>query len=462
MSRILTMATTRLSRRAAVGGLSAGVAGTILAACTPQAGGRQAGSGGQAGAKQVTLEFWTPWAPNAPDGQLLQNTLLPEFEKANPGFKVNYTQVATSGNTQASEKLLTAINAGTPPDVNYFDRFIVTSWAAQGFLTDISDYAKRDNFTQTMFLKEAWDEATWAGKLYATPFTTDFRMLYYNKAHFQEAGLDPNKPPKTIAELDETAEKLTRRDGAKFSRMGFVPWAYQGWLYTWGWLWGGEFYDPKANKVTANDPKIVQALTWMVSYAQKYGIETVDNFTAAFRSQTGFQGNDQHAFVNGLLSMVADGDWQIAIFKNYMKPEQFQQFDVVELPQAPGGPRTSSWGGGWSIVLPKGVKNKDQAWVFARWWATEGQKIYVQALTRVPTLLSLFDEKQFQSTDPRWRKFLTLRDIVRFRPNIPVGQMLWTELATATDDAIHGKGTPKQLLDGVTERVNRELAKFSK
>jgi multiple sugar transport system substrate-binding protein len=232
------MATTRLSRRAAVGGLSAGVAGTILAACTPQAGGRQAGSGGQAGAKQVTLEFWTPWAPNAPDGQLLQNTLLPEFEKANPGFKVNYTQVATSGNTQASEKLLTAINAGTPPDVNYFDRFIVTSWAAQGFLTDISDYAKRDNFTQTMFLKEAWDEATWAGKLYATPFTTDFRMLYYNKAHFQEAGLDPNKPPKTIAELDETAEKLTRRDGAKFSRMGFVPWAYQGWLYTWGWLWG--------------------------------------------------------------------------------------------------------------------------------------------------------------------------------------------------------------------------------
>lgn len=47
--------------------------------------------------------------------------------------------------------------------------------------------------------------------LYALPWDTDARVIYYNKEHFREAGLDPEKPPRTIEELDEYADKLTKK-----------------------------------------------------------------------------------------------------------------------------------------------------------------------------------------------------------------------------------------------------------
>ena len=39
--------------------------------------------------------------------------------------------------------------------------------------------------------------------MYASPCDTDAHVLYYNKKLFKEAGLDPNKPPRTISELDD-------------------------------------------------------------------------------------------------------------------------------------------------------------------------------------------------------------------------------------------------------------------
>ena len=41
--------------------------------------------------------------------------------------------------------------------------------------------------------------------LYALPFSSDFRLLFYNKDHFRAAGLDPEHPPETVEELIEYA-----------------------------------------------------------------------------------------------------------------------------------------------------------------------------------------------------------------------------------------------------------------
>jgi multiple sugar transport system substrate-binding protein len=133
------------------------------------------------------------------------------FLTANPNYAVDVQYVPTTAGTQLSDKLVAAISGGDPPDTARFDRFIVTSWAARGFLTDLSDQAKRDGVTQDKFIKEGWLEATWRGKVFAVPFDTDLRGLYYNKKAMQDAGLDPTKPPTTIDELDTAADKLTKR-----------------------------------------------------------------------------------------------------------------------------------------------------------------------------------------------------------------------------------------------------------
>lgn len=46
------------------------------------------------------------------------------------------------------------------------------------------------------------------GKLFALPVALSTPVLYYNKAAFQKAGLDPEKPPKTWWEVQQAADKL--------------------------------------------------------------------------------------------------------------------------------------------------------------------------------------------------------------------------------------------------------------
>jgi multiple sugar transport system substrate-binding protein len=232
----------------------------------------------------LKIGFWSPAAQTDVSGGEKVYLLTDRFNQEHEGeLYVEYVYTPTTAGTQMVEKLLTNIAAGTPPECAYFDRFIVPSWAAEGSLTDITELATQKGVQEADYFPFAWAEANWKGQLYALPFDTDDRALYYNKAHFEEAGLDPDESafPTSIEEFDAMAEKLTVREGPRFQRMGFIPWTGQGWLYSYGWTWGGEFYNPDTLEVTFNDPKIVAACEWLLSYADEYGMENVESFAQA-------------------------------------------------------------------------------------------------------------------------------------------------------------------------------------
>src|SRR5262245_13537700 len=381
---------------------------------------------------------------------------IKDFLEKNTGYAVEATFVTTTAGTQLSEKLLAAISGGDPPDAARFDRFIVTSWAARGFLTDLSAKAQADKVTQDKFIKEGWLEATYKNKLYAVPFDTDLRALYWNKKHFQEAGLDPAKPPTTIEELDAMAEKLYKKDGAKYSRIGFAPWIGQGSLITWAWIFGGEMYDPQKDVITLDDPKVIKALEWMCTYSKKYDVNLLDSVTASFGA------NEQNEFVTGTTSMTSQGDWQVAAYLKYMKPEQKDDWDVIQYPKAQGGPDRVTWGGGWSTTVPKGAKEVDGAWAFSKHLGTDAAAIYAIETTHIPVYLPAYDdlEKNKSKFDPRWQKFWPLKEVARFRPNLPVGQELWTAQSTAADLARHGKEEPAAVLKRLNGEVNEAYKKY--
>ena len=59
------------------------------------------------------------------------------------------------------------------------------------------------------------------GVLYPMPFNDSNPILYYNKAVFRKAGLDPDKPPVTFAEVkadvaEDRAEPAPREFGLAF------------------------------------------------------------------------------------------------------------------------------------------------------------------------------------------------------------------------------------------------------
>ena len=60
------------------------------------------------------------------------------------------------------------------------------------------------------FFPELWKTVEWEGGIYGVPFNTDTRFFFWNKDHFAEVGLDPEKPPTTWAELEEYALKLDK------------------------------------------------------------------------------------------------------------------------------------------------------------------------------------------------------------------------------------------------------------
>ncbi|BFH41362.1 extracellular solute-binding protein [Paenibacillus dendritiformis] len=77
----------------------------------------------------------------------------------------------------------------------------------------------------------------WKDELYAIPFNRSTPLLYVNKGLLKESGLNP-EGPKTWAELEEFARKLTKRKGGKTVRYGFSTpidiWFYEALVFQSG------------------------------------------------------------------------------------------------------------------------------------------------------------------------------------------------------------------------------------
>ncbi len=69
--------------------------------------------------------------------------------------------------------------------------------------------------------KASLQYASYEGKLLGFPLANSSVIMYYNKDHFKEVGLDPEVFPRTFAELAEAVDKLTVREGDRIDRFGF-------------------------------------------------------------------------------------------------------------------------------------------------------------------------------------------------------------------------------------------------
>src|SRR5690606_7330794 len=124
-----------------------------------------------------------------------QRAVIREFEKRHPGVKVS---VLSMGAGQMNpQKLMTAIVGKQPPDVINQDRFTIGDWASRDTFMPLNDLIERDRdkpmgIRPEDYYKPCWDEATYKGKVFAIPNSTDVRILFYNKDCFKAAGLDPN------------------------------------------------------------------------------------------------------------------------------------------------------------------------------------------------------------------------------------------------------------------------------
>ena len=175
----------------------------------------------------VYWEKWTDFEGEAM-GRVVDgfNAKEREHAKSEPGYKPIEVEMVTISSIE--QKLLIASAGGNPPDIAGIYSYMTAGYADKGALTDLTELAKRDGVDRSQYIGRYYDLAVHRGKLWGLPTTPASVALHWNKRLFREAGLDPEKPPETLEQLDEMAEKLTKWEvtlpsGEKQIKVGYLP-----------------------------------------------------------------------------------------------------------------------------------------------------------------------------------------------------------------------------------------------
>lgn len=441
---------TKLSRRKALAGAAGlGLAAAGATTLTPR---RAPFAIGQ---ERQNVVFWTNFTD--PDLSVLRNIVQAYNDQMGP-YVVELVALPPADETDAS-RLITAVRGGDGPDVYHMDRFTVASNAAAGLLQPIGEFF--DQATRDAYLPFTIAEVTYDGDIYGMPFDTDARALYYNRGKLTAAGvdvaeLDPANGPITWDRLVELATPLAVRDAAGlYQQVGFVPWANQGWHYTYGFSWGASFYDEAACAVTPDSPQMIEAMQWVYDTCAAMDPNALSAFQAP-REVSGYP-PQQGALVTELSAFEITGDWMINQFRQYGPAVDY---GVTFLPVPQAGMQSSTWSGGFSMVMPEGARQPEGAVDFIRFITGEqGQRTYTTESRHLPTLTalttdaSLFDEQSsFFATQ--------LLPTSNSRPALAVGARYWDELGDAYQAIYLNSATPAEALATARERTQADLQQY--
>lgn len=169
---------------------------------------------GGAGADDNALEFWTmQLQPKFTD---YFEALIDEFEGSHPGVEVKWLDVPWSA---MESKILTAVSAGTAPDVVNLNPTFASKLAQRNAWLELGD--RLDPRTRQSYLDNIWQAAKLENKSFALPWYLTTRLTIFNKDLLAEAGIE--QPPTTYGELAEMAEQVREKTGKYAFFVTFVP-----------------------------------------------------------------------------------------------------------------------------------------------------------------------------------------------------------------------------------------------
>lgn len=226
-------------------------------------------------AEPTEISFYFPIAVGGPVAKSI-SALAADFEKSHPDIRV--TPVYTGTYKDSIVKALTAHKSGTPPDAAVLfavDVYTLIDANAivpfDDLVADAADVAWLRGFYPALMANSRA-----AGQTWGVPFQRSTILLYWNKALFRQAGLDPERPPANWAEMADYARKLTRRDaagnttqwGLQIPSSGFPYWLFQG-LATGN---GAELMNAAGTKTYFDKPAVVDALRYWVGLSREHKV----------------------------------------------------------------------------------------------------------------------------------------------------------------------------------------------
>ena len=392
-------------------------------------------------ANPVTLLFNTLF--HGGDAQAME-IIVKKFNDTQTDVELDLTQGSW---TEYYAQLYNAVVAGEAPQIGICHNFRFSKmYPALTPLNDspASDLLEKVGLKRDDFIEYVWDIASIEGKQYGIPLDNSLLGIYYNKAIFREAGLDPENPPDNYDEFEKAANAIKEKTGKYAYHPGAYgqPRWYRRMWYILFWQKGGELIE--GDRAAFNNDKGLEALTYLTDIPKKGW------------NKPGTSGATQ--FAAGKLGMCVNGTW------NYLTLAKSQlDWGFMGIPK--WFEKRYTWGSNHFLVIPKQPKKRHDLILPAAntmKWITDNSYLWGMWGGHVPMSKKALENKELLASDT-WKKTLSLFTKMSFEgvyKSLPAHPKI-IEINAAIQphviEAYNGTISPKEALNRAEKDVNKAL-----
>jgi sn-glycerol 3-phosphate transport system substrate-binding protein len=399
------------------------------------------------------LTFYYPIAVGGPLTKVIDG-LAADFEKENPGIKVH--PIYAGNYDDARIKALAALKAGQPAQLSVLFSIDIYELLEQDVIVPWDDVAATadDKAWLKAFYPALMMNGTYKGKVYGIPFQRSTIVLYWNKDAFQEAGLDPNRPPATWNEMVSMAQKLVKKDasgnvtrwGVEVPSTGYAYWMFQAFARENG----QDLMNRDGNQTNYDNPDVIAALQYWRDLGAKYHV---------MPEGTVEWGTLRQAFTEGKTAMMWHTTGNLTAVKDTAK----FPFGVAMLPASKQ--RGSPTGGGNFYLFKKTTPEERQAALkFVKFMTTpERAAAWSIATGYVATRPDAYETPRLKEYAAGFPQAVVARDQFQYAtPELSTFQT--GRVRKALDDAIQaaltGQKAPAQALKDAQAEADRLLRPY--
>jgi multiple sugar transport system substrate-binding protein len=412
----------RLSRREFLGLGAAGTGLLLLGGC---GGGESGGSG------TLNALFMKQAAYSDTDVK----SMTEQFQKQNPGIKVNLTFVAYEA---LHDKIVAAAPAGTY-DTVLVDVIWPAEFASKKMIVDITDRFPESE--RSKIFAGALKTTEYDVRYYGVPWILDTKYFFYNKKMLGEAGVSP---PDTWDAVVGAARALKSNGVVEYPLVW--SWAQAEALIcdytTLLGAYGGQFFD-ESGEPAFNSGGGLEALEFMRM--------TLDEKLSNPASTESLEEDVRRIISQGEAAMALNWTYMFALANDPNESQVAGQIDIAHTPKGPAG--APGVNGSMGIAISNGSQNQDAAWKYIQFMTS--QKIQNQyAKLSLPIWKSSYDQEEVVQALPQVVPIakVQLNDMI-LRPVVTNYNDVSHTLQVEIQQALTGEKSPKQALDDAANAV---------
>lgn len=388
------------------------------------------------GDQPITIQFAT-WGVSEGATNETFEKMAEAFKKIHPNVSISFVGIPF-GNIKQQTFVMAA--SGDAPDLIQTHTAWFSTYAASDIIVPVDDLLGKDYVNDLIDSYKA--DYSYKGKLMGIPWAPSPVILYYNKALFEKAGLDPEKSPKTYDEMLTMARKIAQLktdSGDKIFGLGEptdkLP--ING-LHSIRnvYAFGASIYD-KEGKVNVNTPEMVE----MLEYYQTLSEEGLTPEAAKLKDL-------RNLFSIGRLGMYMDGYYGRNVFRNLSgKGKAFDSVWSAALVPVNRAGQSVSVGVAHGLVISKDSQNKQAAADFAKFLTDREMITYYHSTNDVLSARkSLSDDPALNDSEFAKICVEQLNQYTRALPeNHPGMEQAFLEFATALQQVTVGKEDPEKV-----------------